>query len=216
VATIIYTLSNSSGCSGSTTLPVTVNGGAGQPGNFTSSSSSVRLGQSNVLFAVPYVSGVTYKWSYSGRGVTIHGSSNSVKVNFSYRATPGTLSVTATNSCGTSIPRSIDINLMKDGVITEGSDPESIDVIGQKNELIVYPNPTPGPATFEFSISENAKVILDIYSIAGQRITRLFNANVEAGSIHTVVFNQRLSPGVYPCIMMWEGHKISTKLNIVK
>jgi len=54
---------------------------------------------------------VSYNWSYSGTGVTISGTTNSVSVDYDITATSGTLGVTATNGCGTSIAREIAITV---------------------------------------------------------------------------------------------------------
>ena len=79
-----------------------------QPAAFTTSSANVNPGQSALTYTVPNDAGATsYTWSYSGTGATINGSGNSVSIDFSNAATAGTLSVTANNSCGASIPRSI-------------------------------------------------------------------------------------------------------------
>ncbi len=64
-----------------------------------------------MVYTVPNDPSVTYNWSYSGTGVTINGTTNSVTVDFSSTATNGTLSVTATNSCGTSAARAIAITV---------------------------------------------------------------------------------------------------------
>lgn len=80
---------------------------ATQPGAFTTSSSSVCPGASGVVYTVPNMPNVTYNWSYSGTGVTFSGSGNSITANFSPSATNGNISVTANNSCGASIARSI-------------------------------------------------------------------------------------------------------------
>ena len=63
----------------------------------------------SILFRI--WSGVTYNWSYSGTGHTINGTGNSVTIDFDGTATSGTLSVTATNSCGTSPARTVDITV---------------------------------------------------------------------------------------------------------
>lgn len=216
MATILYTVTNSGGCTVNAVATVTVNAPASQPGNFTQSSSSVKLGQQNVVYTVPFVSGVTYRWTYSGKGVTINGSTNSVSLNFSKWATPGTLSVTATNGCGTNIPRSINISLLKDGVLPESSIPVNLEIPESKNVMNVYPNPTSGSATFDFQISEDAKATLDIFSASGQLVTRIFDENMEAGITHTIHFNQSLSSGIYPCILQWKGQRKLIKLIVRK
>ncbi len=228
VASIIYSVTNTSGCNTSVSAIVTVNAAPATPGNFTVFSDKVKLGQSNIIYTVPYVSGVSYVWNWSGRGVTITGSTNSVKVSFSTRATSGTLSVKAVNSCGTSSERSMVVLSYKGGVLPgvgfaadstvqmESNINLSTDLMSSKNELTIYPNPTRGSATFEFLINEDAKVTLDIFSLTGQRIAGIFDTTVEAGSRHTIPFNQILTPGVYPCILRWKGQMISTKLMVTR
>jgi hypothetical protein len=61
-------------------------------------------------YKVNSVSGASYAWTYSGSGVTINGgSSNLVTLDFNTSATAGNLTVVASNSCGTSLPRSVSI-----------------------------------------------------------------------------------------------------------
>jgi len=83
-----------------------------QPSNFTVSSANVCLGASGVVYTVPNdPTASAYNWTYSGTGANITGITNSVLIDFSNTATSGTLSVTSTNSCNTSIPRTISITL---------------------------------------------------------------------------------------------------------
>lgn len=90
-------------CNGSSaTVTVTALSTPAQPGAFTAGQSSVVVGQTGVVYTVPNDPTVTYTWTYSGTGATINGTGNSVSIDFSSGATGGTLSVTATNNCGTS------------------------------------------------------------------------------------------------------------------
>ena len=83
-----------------------------QPDAFAVSNASPYKGQSGVTYTVPNDASVTYTWNYKGgTGATINGTGNSVTVDFSASATNGTLSVTATNSCGNSISRDISLTL---------------------------------------------------------------------------------------------------------
>jgi hypothetical protein len=168
---------------------------------------------------VPYVADATYIWSYSGTGATITGTSNSVLISFSATATSGTLSVSASNSCGTSNPRSGNItvgNTLKAGIISDAVEPGIIEATSAKNELKVYPNPASGPVTFEFQVNEDAKATLDILSMTGQRIARIFNAEAQAGITHTVIYSEQLSAGVYLYILRWKDQTITGKLIIKK
>lgn len=85
---------------------------AAQPAAFTLSSATAYQGQTNVVYTVPNDPDVTYNWSYSGTGVTMTGSGNSRTLSFDINATGGTLSVTATNGCGTSAAREIAISVL--------------------------------------------------------------------------------------------------------
>ncbi len=82
-----------------------------QPLAFLNSDVSICRGDAAVVYTVPFSEGVTYNWNYSGSGATINGSGNSVTVDYSNSATSGNLSVTATNYCGTSAPRTIAVTV---------------------------------------------------------------------------------------------------------
>ena len=103
------------------------------PGAFTSGPTQVCQGSNGYVYTVPNDPGVSYFWIYSGGGCTINGTGNSVSLDFAAGATNGTLSVTATNACGTSAPRSI--------VITVNALPAP-SLIGPAS---VCPNATAGP-----------------------------------------------------------------------
>ncbi len=94
-----------------TSVTVTVASPPAQPGNFTTSTNAVCQGLTGIVYTVPNVSGVTYNWSYSGTGTTINGSGNSILIDFANNATSGNLSVTATNSAGTSPTRTLAITV---------------------------------------------------------------------------------------------------------
>jgi hypothetical protein len=63
--------------------------------------------------------------------------------------------------------------------------------------ISVYPNPSTGTVNFKFSITEPSPVTLDIYSITGVLVERIFNENVESGNDNLVTFNNKLPEGVY-------------------
>ena len=108
--TLRWTISNGP-CSSYDEVVISFPVVASRPGEFTASQTQVCRGTNGYVYTVPAVSGVTYNWTYSGTGHTINGSGNSVTVDFSASATGGTLSVTATNACGTSLPRTVDITV---------------------------------------------------------------------------------------------------------
>jgi hypothetical protein len=120
--TLRWTISNGT-CTSSDNVTISFPLLPVQPSNFTSSSASVCQGQTGVVYTVPNDPSVAYDWTYTGSGATIIGSSNSVTVNFDATSTSGTLSVTATNGCGTSAPRSIAITVNVIPTITLDANP---------------------------------------------------------------------------------------------
>lgn len=64
-------------------------------------SSDVCNNDNNIQYSVPVINYATnYIWSYTGTGVIINGSSDSITLDFSSSATSGDLTVKATNQCG--------------------------------------------------------------------------------------------------------------------
>ncbi len=220
-ATISYTIQNISGCTRSVTTAVTINALAAQPGNFTASTAAVTPGTTSYTYTVPLVSGVTYTWSFSGTGATITGTTNSVRVVYSTTATLGTLSVTARNASGcTSIARTLAITGLKSAIIpfntiqANAEAPVVQDITPLKNELKVYPNPAAGQVRFEFQLREDANAKLDIYTMNGKHINRIFDGDLKAGISQTVLFDQSLPSGIYPSVLTWKGEIITIKLII--
>jgi hypothetical protein len=80
-----------------------------QPAAFATKTTFVYQNQNAVMYAVPSLGGLSYSWSYTGTGVVIHGSGNSVLVDYGSNASSGTLSVTANNSCGAGPSRALAI-----------------------------------------------------------------------------------------------------------
>jgi len=107
--TISVSTTNGCGTSTALTLAISVNPLPNQPGVFTVSTSPVCAGSAGVIYTVLNDATVSYSWSYSGSGATINGTTNSVTVDFNNSATSGTLGVTATNGCGTSIARTMNV-----------------------------------------------------------------------------------------------------------
>jgi len=218
--TIRYTVTNSNGCSNWAGTIVTVNNSPNEPGNFIVFTSNVNQGQKNVLYAVPAMSNVLYDWSYSGIGTTISGITNSVLVSFSNSATSGILSVSTANGCGISTPRSMSITVRKGGLKSDSiqviSSSETTVAPGLENILKVYPNPTLGPANFEFQIGETSRLTLDVFTIAGQHVARIFDADLAAGIPQTVYFGQVLPAGIYIGVMRWNNQIMTVKLVVTQ
>jgi hypothetical protein len=64
-------------------------------------------------------------------------------------------------------------------------------------KLEVYPNPTSGPVNFKFTLEESTKATLEIFSMTGALMDRIFDADVEKGMEQTARLNRQLPEGVY-------------------
>jgi M6 family metalloprotease-like protein len=61
----------------------------------------------------------------------------------------------------------------------------------------VYPNPSSGNITFEFQLDESSEATLDIYSVSGRMISRVYEGMAEGGELKTIHYNEMLPEGVY-------------------
>ncbi|MBS1584456.1 MAG: T9SS type A sorting domain-containing protein [Bacteroidetes bacterium] len=183
--TLSVTATNACGTSTARTIAITVNPLPATPGAFTVFNASPCQGQTNVTYTVPNVAGVTYTWTYSGFGATITGAGNSVNINFSNTATSGTLSVTATNGCGTSAPRTLAINVrllpnQPNGFTTFSS------VVCQGQTGVVYTVPLDTAiTTYNWTYSGTGAII----SAAGNSATVDFSATATSGNLSVTATN---------------------------
>jgi hypothetical protein len=116
--TISVTANNSCGSGTARTLSVTVTALPSQPGTITGAT-SVCQGSSQT-YSISAVSGATsYTWALPAGW---SGSSTSTSITAAAGATGGTISVTATNSCGTSTARTLSVSVTvlpsQPGIIT--------------------------------------------------------------------------------------------------
>ncbi len=75
------------------------------------SATTVCNGITGVSYSVAPVAGATsYTWTYSGAGATIHGTTNTITIDFSNSATGGTLTVSGTNGCEFSNTQTVSID----------------------------------------------------------------------------------------------------------
>ncbi|MDB5274823.1 MAG: large protein, partial [Chitinophagaceae bacterium] len=124
--TLNVVANNSCGVSSAArSIGITVNPLPGQPGAFTTSTTSVCQGQTAVSYIVGASSpaATSYTWTYTGgTGATITGTTTSATVNYSNTATSGTISVSGINTCGNSAtPRTLAITVNTTPYITTGN-----------------------------------------------------------------------------------------------
>lgn len=105
------------------------------------------------------------------------------------------------------------ILLLDDG--TTGIDDDRLNPVHFSLES-VYPNPFNPEAAIEFSLSENARMTLEVYNVIGERIDLVFDRKFEAG-VHTVTWNGRAFPsGVYFFKLKGDGVSSTIKATLLK
>lgn len=152
--TISVTATNSCGTSTARTLSVTVSNPApAQPGII---GGNINPCPGNETYTIAAVTNATsYTWSVSGGG-TISGSGTSATVNWTASGGPYTISVTASNSCGTSAVRTLQVNVQPGPPTTIGA------ISGQTNICVgsqPYSVPTvAGATTYTWSVSGGGSI----------------------------------------------------------
>ena len=84
----------------SQSFPVTIDPMPGSAGGITGISTICQR-QTNISYSVaPIANAGSYQWTYSGQGVNINGSGNSITADFTTNATSGAFNVKGHNNCG--------------------------------------------------------------------------------------------------------------------
>lgn len=88
-----------------------------------------------------------------------------------------------------------------------------VNELTQSIGFVVYPNPTSGSATMEFTLSENAVVSYNVVDVIGRVVESQKNVNAPTGR-HSVTINQSqtFKPGIYFVSFELNGQKMSRKL----
>ncbi|HAR19097.1 MAG TPA: hypothetical protein DCR46_00425 [Cytophagales bacterium] len=162
----------------------TINKVPDAPGTITGSSSVID-NQSNVSYSVtpvPNATATSYVWTYApSTGVTLSGTSNAITASFVSGASTGSLTVKASNSCGSS----------------PSSPPKQITVIKANGveELFIsyglslYPNPS--ESDFTLTINQFLPIKLVVYNMFGESVDE-FSAHG-----NQLNFGSNLTSGVY-------------------
>ena len=63
--------------------------------------------------------------------------------------------------------------------------------------ILVYPNPSPGPVSFKISVDVGAMVTLELYASNGQLVARIFEGFIPTGESKTIPFTGHIAQGIY-------------------
>jgi M6 family metalloprotease-like protein len=69
--------------------------------------------------------------------------------------------------------------------------------LSDDSRVSVFPNPASGPVTFEVKLGKSSKATLDIYSMSGRLISRIFEGDIESGELRTIQYSESIPEGVY-------------------
>jgi hypothetical protein len=102
---------NSCGTGTPAVLDITFRSIPGTPDAFTTSTGVICEGARSVPYSIPGKDDVNYSWKYSGTNAGIKGTNSSITIDFNAGATNGALSVVASNVCGKSAERKMDVTV---------------------------------------------------------------------------------------------------------
>ncbi len=129
-----------------------------QPGVITGTTPIVPP-QTGITYSIPAVTGATsYTWTIPGTLGTITSGqgTTSISVNFACGATAGVVSVVANNACGSSIPRTLTINMSS--IATPGTI-SGLAVITYPQAGVMYSVPAvPGATTYTWTVPTGATI----------------------------------------------------------
>lgn len=116
----------------SSSTPATLIVGAGvpaTPGTITQPTNKCANSTGNIFNISPVTGATSYNWSVTGTGWAVTAGGNSTSATITIGTGNGTVSVTASNSCGTSTPRS-------SGTITPTNNPVSVSISANPGNVI--------------------------------------------------------------------------------
>jgi hypothetical protein len=116
-------------------------------------------------------------------------------------------------SGGTTIAQTLDGGKIQVGMGNKKSD--EIDIadnqLTSNSHVSVYPNPASGPVTFEILLEESSKATLDVYSVNGNKVLKVFDGMIMKGDKRIIQYNEALPEGVYFYILKTNKQVITGK-----
>lgn len=84
------------------------------------------------------------------------------------------------------------------------------------NDVSVWPNPSSGTFNISYSVQGNAKGILEVYNMLGQKVfSRIVSTNSETTTV-SVTLPSNLSSGFYTYRLLFEGRQSSGKIGLFR
>jgi len=207
-ATGSYTCAVSNTCGTTTSNTITVTSGTAPATPSNISGNNKACPSTTEIYSVTAVSGMTYNWTAPAAGTVISGQgTNTVTVSYASNFTSGTLSVTASNGCGTSAARTKSISKNN----RCGAAPATVNhTIDRMLDAVIYPNPSPDHFTLRVLSDDLSTCKLIVHDLTGRVVE--YMESVSPGV--SVEFGKQFSGGVYLVeIIQGEERKV---LRVVK
>ena len=80
--------------------------------------------------------------------------------------------------------------------------------------ISAYPNPSPGIINFTFKVDASSNAKLDIMSMSGTLVARVFEGYVDSSMDKTVTYDSKLPQGIYYYRLTTEGKVLYGKIVI--
>jgi len=88
--------------------------------------------------------------------------------------------------------------------------------LGSGAEIIAYPNPSPGMVNFKFKMDVSSMTTLDIVSMNGALVSRVFEGFVDSSMYQIVNYDSKLPQGIYYYRLRTSKQVLSGKIVITK
>ena len=214
VTTGTITVKANNACTSSAISSLAISGPPAQPGTI-SGNTSVCKSNTSVTYTIASVTGATsYSWTISG-GATFVSPTNpttkTAKVKFTTAtSTTAVLTVKANNACGSSVTRTLTINVNLGCRVIENDNEVTLEEV-----FATYPNPVSDKVTIEFSSSETQEYKIQMVDMYGKLVLeKTIVATSELSKEPVSV--QTLSDGVYFVRLLNKGAIIKTSRIVVE
>ena len=79
------------------------------------------------------------------------------------------------------------------------------------DDFEIYPNPTPGEIQVTFSVKEDTRAIVSVYTMDGKNVLEILNEQVPEGKYRYSADLGILNPGVYTAVLQTSGNQVTAK-----
>jgi hypothetical protein len=87
---------------------------------------------------------------------------------------------------------------------------------GDNTNMVIYPNPANDIANVNFSIAENADVVIEVVSLVGQKVVSVNKGNLAAGNYIHQLDVQNLNAGIYLVNVIANGAVNTLRVTVSK